>query len=414
MMPILLLAGGLDNSYFHNFGHERSYVDGHILLVAVLGMLMFCAGAGLMLMLIPVRDSGSATSVFTVNKSHYRIGLIAMASITMAGNLAVIGPLLAQPGLVMAVLFDSDVGAGYLRQDLLKVPGITSIGNFGPLVAVLVGMKQRMVGEPLTRLERVLFGAVVVTIILRALIASERLALIECALPFMVAAYGRYEHRWSAFLSLGPVIGGASLIGFFGLTEYFRSWVYYKQFYDSFWSFITERLTGYYMTAINNGAGIFTNFPPSGEPLMTLQWFYKFPLFPWAGSQDTQVSEFLITFANVEFNNSSGIFAPINDMGPTVGILIWFVIGLLSGALFQGYRNGGFISSLLYPTWIVGIYEILRVLYWGETRYFPIMLATAAFLLLVARQRSREYTPITSSRAHPLAPVVRRQYRRRT
>lgn len=413
MMPILLLSGGLDNAYFHNFGHERSYVDGHTLLIAVLAMLMFCAGAGLMLMLIPVRDTGSATSLFTVNKTHYGTGLIVMASITIAGNLAAMGPVLAQPGLVMAVLFDPNMSAGYFRQDLLKIPGITSIGNFGPLVAVLAGMKWRMVGEPLTRLERGVFVAVVITIILRSIIASERLALIECALPFMVAAYGRYEHRWSPMLSLGPVIGGGLLIGFFGLTEYFRSWTYYKNYYDSFWSFITERLTGYYMTAINNGAGIFTNFPPNGEPLITLQWFYKFPLFPWAGSQDTQVVDFLTTFANVEFNNSSGIFAPINDMGPTVGILIWFLIGLLSGALFQGYRNGGFISSLVYPTWIVGIYEILRVLYWGNTRYFPIMLATAAFLLLVARQRSREYNPITSSRAHPLAPMARRPYQRR-
>jgi hypothetical protein len=66
---------------------------------------------------------------------------------------------------------------------------------------------------------------------------------------------------------------------FFAMGEYFRSWVnFYADRWDSYWGFALSRLAAYYMTALNNGAGMFENYDTLYMPLNTADWFWKFPI----------------------------------------------------------------------------------------------------------------------------------------
>jgi hypothetical protein len=77
---------------------------------------------------------------------------------------------------------------------------------------------------------------------------GERLALAEIVVPifllyirYRVSAQGRISRIVLNFL---PLIGLLALLGYFGLTEYFRSWSTHYQFQHApFWQFITQRLT---------------------------------------------------------------------------------------------------------------------------------------------------------------------------
>jgi len=405
MMPILVIAASVSDSYYQDFGHVRRYIEGEAFLLALISLVLFCLGSWMATVLKPKKEQGPAGS-FRVDPGPYSIALWTTALIAICGNVVGVLPILANPDLVMAVLFQEGFGAFQLKELLLRIPGLTSVSNIGPLVGTLFGAQLALTGKPLNRWERLLLGLVIISVFLRAFLGVERLALIEFAVPYAVARYGKFENgRWNPVLSLGPIIGIILLIVLFSTTEYFRSWVYYRQFYSDFWSFMLARIAGYYTTALNNGAGLMTNFDPNYDGRLTLAWFYKFPLFPWANTVETEVSDFLLAFANREFNNTSGVFAPINDFGITFGVGLWFFLGGICGLLYRGFSRHEFVPNILYPSWIIGIYEILRIFYWGETRYFVVMIFTVMIILFVTRQRSRTYTPINSRRAHPLAPV---------
>jgi uncharacterized membrane protein len=63
-------------------------------------------------------------------------------------------------------------------------------------------------------------------------------------------------------------------------------------------------------------------------------------------------------------------------------------LGGVSGYLARSMRLGQALGSILFPVWFVGIPEILRIFYWGYTRFFPVLVA--ALLLTVYLTRARE------------------------
>jgi hypothetical protein len=146
---------------------------------------------------------------------------------------------------------------------------------------------------------------------------------------------------------------------------------------------------GYYAAALNNGALIFTTFDPLFVPDTTAEWFFRFPLFSASGTSAVadvpgRAEIVFLNFANPEFNNTSGIFAPMNDFGAVGGIVVWILLGLLTGRLFVGFTSGRLMSMLLFPSWMTGVYELLRIFYWGGPRYFPILAVVPLISWLLA------------------------------
>jgi hypothetical protein len=255
---------------------------------------------------------------------------------------------------------------------------------------------------------------VFLAVLMRAVINSERLAIIEVVLPIGIVWFGTVGLRWRAWLSLAPILGIVGIIALFAATEYVRSWTYYRYYYDSYTDFVLSRIWGYYLTALNNGAGLTALSPPTFDGTYTMHWFYRFPLFPWVEVEEATFWEYAFRYATEEFNNTSGVFAPMQDFGSVFGILMWFFLGVLSGRIYDGYTQGKFQYMLLHPTWMIGVYEILRLFYWGSSKYFPTLIFTVALIVFMVRHRAVATAPITARSAHPLAPVAVRGGRTRT
>lgn len=408
MIPILVVAWSLPVSHYQEFDHDKKFFNDEWLAIAILCALSFSSGV----FIIGISNSGrrrqnrQPDAVILAPRQLSRAFFL-IAGIAIIGNMSFVLPILLNPTLIIDWLSGSISGFAVLKDQVFQIPGITSISNVAPLAVTLFALKPRLTGRRWTKVEIMMITLVLIAITLRSSINSERLAMIEVAVPMGVVLFGNHGPRRRSWMAMAPLAGIAALVGLFLVTEYFRSWTFYRLYYDDYYAFAMSRIWGYYTTALNNGAGLANLFPPSLDAQNTMAWFYKFPLFPWAQPAESNFREFAFLFASSEFNNKSGVFAPIHDFGIVGGLVFWLVFGLLSGAIYEGYKNGQLYALLLHPTWIIGSYEFLRVFYWGHPRYFPALVLVILLSFLLSRYRHVRYTPIDESRAHPLAPIRR-------
>jgi hypothetical protein len=160
-----------------------------------------------------------------------------------------------------------------------NLKGITTCTQFGvaavPIGTVLLLTGIKRVRWPLT--------ALLALALVRALFFSERLAIIELVVPAAIVVFRlRFIGRAlpplvSRGLQLAPLAGVVSLFVFFGSFEYFRSWRYYEDKFDSYAEFTLWRITGYYTTAHNNGAMALSTQPQYPLPYSTWRALWSVP-----------------------------------------------------------------------------------------------------------------------------------------
>ena len=285
-----------------------------------------------------------------------------------------------------------------VRDTIGTIPGITTLVQAQVPYVTLIALRWVYVPTvPLSRLEKLAFAIVLCLTILRNFVWSERLSLIEFMMPFAVLLLRK--PRYPLLTALAPLIGIALLLTYFGTSEYFRSWLSFYQYqHDSFIHFVITRFLAYYIIALDNGAGMVRDFGGVTAPAMTADWFWR---FPWEIGQTAlgkvlqagvhgYYTSWLYWNATEEFNNAAGIFAPFIDFGAAGGLVFWFLFGLLTGLIFRSFTHGNFAGMMLYPSWFVGILEMPRLFYNGETRYFPIMIITLALIFLVSMVAAQE------------------------
>jgi hypothetical protein len=197
-----------------------------------------------------------------------------------------------------------------------------------------------------------------------------------------------------------PVYASAVLLALFGASEYFRSWLnFYKGGKLSFLEFISLRLLGYYVTAINNGALLVERIEPTGAPFFTMRFLFRFPvlsgimgmLYPYrsfASDTDPYLT-ILDVGANVEFNNGDGYLLPILDYGVFGALLYWLMAGLLCGWLYRQFCRKHTLGLFVYPVAFIGITEMPRVIYWGEGRTIPALFFLSLLSYVCTRYRER-------------------------
>jgi hypothetical protein len=236
----------------------------------------------------------------------------------------------------------------------------------------------------------------------------ERLAAIEIGVPALVLlltqtdARGAFRRSRQVVAAVGPYLAVPALLAGFTVTEYFRSWSTYSQTQRlPLIDFMTSRVTTYYYTALNNGAGLLTTRGdewPSYRFLYTADWFYRLPgglgetfrrLFIGHGDHPTNL--FLESYGDPEFNNMSGIFPVMYDVG-AIGVGVYFLVfGVVAGMLYRSMMRGAKVGALLYPPVFVGCLEILRTPYLNGSRV--ILLFAGALLLLRAMREVRSAGP---------------------
>lgn len=286
---------------------------------------------------------------------------------------------------------------------LLNITGITTFTQFGVAAAVLGSLLAAQNGwRKIWKSLSLLFALA----LLRAILNTERLAVLELAIPMapviatlVLGARAVRSGRLRLAILGAPLAGLGGLFFLFAGFEYGRSWAtFYSGGPVSFWSFAAYRLAGYYVTAMNNGAYLTARLDaPMSVPFFTMNFLWRFPfldglmhsLFPTFTIADTYL-ETLNSGANAEFNNGGGLFAPAIDFGPFGMLLYWLVAGLLSGWTYGQFRRGSAWGLCFYPLLFLGTLEVPRGLYLSGGRAVPqiCFLLLSACLLRIQQRRA--------------------------
>jgi hypothetical protein len=267
------------------------------------------------------------------------------------------------------------------RDEIELTPGLTSLANTVPVFFSVYAF--RLVDASPLRPSKAmhgLFAVLAVLTVFRVHAWSERLAMMEMAVPFALAL-GRWLGRqrdgaWPWVRNVGPIVAVPLLIVFFGLAEYSRSWgADAYQGKTSFWEFAAGRFASYYFTSLNNGAGLLATQPwPTFEFEFTAEGLHRAPfglgkLFGDAvGYHGARLDWYLHTYQDPEFNSPSGIFGAIVDLGIQGALVYMLVIGVASGIAFRLYRGARFTGVLVYPMFFISFLEIYRYPYLGQPR----------------------------------------------
>jgi hypothetical protein len=310
--------------------------------------------------------------------------LIVLATFTIAAYLIWFWPAIVQMRFFLP------------RDELNRIAGVTSFTQLGvPVVTAYLYARWRN-GQRFSRLMDGLFAIVLVLATARVYMWSERLALIELAIPILVCAllYRPFRRPSSRLLyrsiaGYGPFMGLGGLLVLFGATEVVRSWqTYAVTSNQAFGTFVVSRLTTYYFTALNNGAGMLqTSHWPSYEGLWVFGWLYAFPFgvgqtfLDAVGHREAPHDLFLRQFGDPEFNNMSGIFPVFHDIGIVLGLAYFAAQGFAFGLAYRSAVKGEALGALFFPPILVACMELLRISYLNGQRCFLIVMGAILLLL---------------------------------
>jgi hypothetical protein len=324
--------------------------------------------------------------LFTMTALGY---LVWVASATVRSG----GPGTLLSTLVNVVLVPEAGATDYVKRDLFQtIPGVTTFTQFGILYATVEALLWVYRGSP-RKIALLRFIPLLVLCLLRAVLISERLALVEFAVPVIVVllTHARWTRISDHLIRFAPLFGGFAVFAYFVFTEYFRSWTFYQADYTgSYIRFAAERFLGYYATAVNNAAAHY--YYGQVEPLRnTLTFLLEFPvlgalanslyysLFEVRGMDHIEI---LFTYTNPEFNNVALIGSLHSDFSVYFVPLAAFFIGVVSISLYRSFTQGRLTGLILYPSWFIGLLEVSRIYYWPGGRYFPVLAFLVGSLIL--------------------------------
>lgn len=232
--------------------------------------------------------------------------------------------------------------------------------------------------------------------ILRAVVFSERLAVLEIIVPSLIiySYYGKiFKNRYIKF---APILGIVFLLIVFGLFEYFRSWDYYKTAYDgNLVSFTIDRVFGYYSISINTECIRINFLEPKFFLDHSLAWLWNLPFFSsvkdWLW-QPPQIN-ILERWGNPEFNNPGGLLFAYNDLG-FLGLIVQFLFGRFIGIVYRGYCKKSFISSLWYSASYLCMLELPRYFFWGSPRAFFAIVAMFIIQFYLSRRPKQRISQV--------------------
>jgi oligosaccharide repeat unit polymerase len=393
-IPLLILAYLIPESAYVTLYRSRKYVDFDFLLVGLLIYTAFVAGSFLVIRTGTRSQEREALSycrwvvwpLFILTMVGY-VAWFASATVRAGGPGALLGALLE-------LAFRPEVGmSDHVKFELFEtIPGVTTLTQLGILYATVEALLW-VLGGSRRRLALMRFAAVAGPTLVRAVLLSERLALLEIAVPIAVVLLSRA--RWTrmtrALIRLAPLLAGLTVFGLFTFAEYFRSWNFYRMFYPGpYLQFAAERFLGYYTTALNNAALYYHH--GQVEPLSnTLTSVFEFPVLGARAKElyDTLFDirslapdDMLQAYANPEFNNVPLVGETIIDFSIFFAPLCAFLLGAASFSLYKSFTRGRLLGLLLYPSWFIGLLEISRIYYWPGGRYFPVLAFLAVSLLL--------------------------------
>jgi len=388
----------------------KKYLDNHLIIHSLIGYGAFVVG-----ILLAYWGSLLISSSPEEKKSQRRTIRMNRARVISCDQFAHQLFVLAVFGYVMWVGSATIQGAGFddilrvmnlergavsnLRRLSTPIAGLTTLTQVA-IVAVAIRLFLIRIGYPQRSWE--LF-ALVLLAIGRAFLYGERLALIEIGIPMLaIAALVPSTNKSTQLLKryrwqLLPAVAIPIFWSVYAIFEYSRSWLYYRTVTDlTFIEYINQRLAGYYVTAINNGALyhlMTANFPHGSKYPFAALWnapivgaiigtpkISGVPVESWW-------PQVLRQYANPEFNNPSTFLIVDADLGTLGAFVYWLTFGLIIGLVYAAIQKNSLTALIAYACSYVGILEIVRILYWADGRFAPVVVAIVVFGFKIRRTR---------------------------
>jgi hypothetical protein len=198
-------------------------------------------------------------------------------------------------------------------------------------------------------------------------------------------------------IGLFPIISLVLMIAFFAGTEFFRSWDFHKDEFH-FWDYIIGRMLTYYYTALNNGAILLqTSDWPTYSMINTMGWLYRLPglsdlMAAAVGPKYFLYQAVLDLYADPEFNNTSGLFPVIQDVGLVGAVIFYFIIGAWLSYCYRCYVIGAGWGSFYYPLIYLTTVDVLRIVYLGSSKIIIQVFLVWIIALIVRRIALRPKT----------------------
>ncbi len=302
--------------------------------------------------------------------------------------------------VLQALVGQSNYSSGSIKGSFVnsKITGVTTLTQVA--VAFVVVAMLVLAQKSDARLRRRLLITLVCAL-LRALLSSERLAILELLIPMaavysfrQVSARGR---RGRSLVLLAPAILIPAVLVVFGAFEYSRSWTYYRtRTTTSYAQFTVERFAGYYATAYNNGQlALPYETYPGRVPYDTLEALWTFPgakLFggypaPPRVSPATTHGIDLKLHGNPEYNSPGGLVTPFVDWGTRGGFVFLALAGGTLGVLYRRCVDGNTFAVVLYPSLTTGLFEFPRYVYWSLGRFTPPLVALCVLGYMLRKRK---------------------------
>ncbi len=331
---------------------------------------------------------------YDYTSSNLKVAYVVICTVSLAGYLIWIVSAIANglsPDMLISFIVGEKDIADNIKQTFVRIPGVTSLTQCGITVACMYPFLKSV-----SFVEQWMFRLLFALCITRGILYSERLAIVEFVLPLMLAFIARWytdspELRKKQLAFLGPLLAAVSFVLLFGFSEYFRSWQYYQEDYDSFLQFIISRLSSYYVTALNNGALLSQQIGVLPFPYFSITSLWHFPWLPesfsyenfFGRSPEGEYFDSLKAYSTDELNNPSGIFLPYLDFGLVGFVIYWIFMAFIARVLFRAYCKSSLVGQLFYPMLLTAIVESPRISYLSNTRVFAAVIASLAALYFV-------------------------------
>ncbi|CAI6076917.1 O-antigen polymerase [Cohnella rhizoplanae] len=385
----------IPDANYRMFYRVDKFIDSDNIWLAVYPAVAFALGGLLASALNKGVKPASVLSDTILKRDNFiKFAVYALFAATLFGY-AVYFLIMVRSGFTLSLFLSvlkGEPGAIYsIKQNFDKITGVTSFTNFGIAFTILATYYQCITGKK-TFLPAM--AVVFLLTLMRSIFFTERLALMEIMVPAVIIwiSMRLKQGKRVPLVRLYPVIGIAFVILFFGISEYFRSWLsFYVHVYPSFWEFVVTRFFGYYVTALNTGTLYIRElgFPTVAFPYQTWEWLWKIApggdayAVAHGGRSGDLLNNILETMGNPEFNNPSGLMLPYHDYGFGGALVYMGILGYFSGLLYAHFRNNHTFGMLIYPIWMVGILEFPRYLYFTSGRFFPCWVALLLFTLVL-------------------------------
>lgn len=292
----------------------------------------------------------------------------------------------------VAALLRGDPGTMYvLRYDYFEtLGGVTTWMQAGALLVPLAILRSKSGG----RSAKPIVASVIAAALLRAFLNSERLALIEILLSLVISLLLFRSEAPKLFRSVPGtlacvVLSWAGLFLAFVLFEYFRSWASVQDSYSGgLWSYAGGLFIGYFATALNLAAFDISMLQGSlSLPSLFDGGFYS-AIFGPSALDGVQKA-----FGLETFTNRSGLLLPFAAFGWVGALLFFIAFSFCIAFVARRASQGSAVAAVLYAASAVGLLEIVRIFYFGSSRFLPVIVIGLVLAFTWAMSKRSNHRP---------------------